>query len=361
MTLLSLQEVLDITKDTRKDVEAQMDRSGKQGGFHPEDASILGTEEHPLKDADFNNVKETLHTIPLKRLMEFLGKSATTGISGAYYVIPDKIYDIMFRQAWLADVTGRCSRFTEAPGGWIKIDYHLTGQYKAKYFGSGGELPTETLEIGQLTITPVTFGIRPEITNDLIEDQMWDTVQMHLEEAAKAMAQFSSASFVGTLVSASTGEGTQNAWTSANTTTTNFNDLLQAYALNADDGWFSDCVITSPYSIPDFKSDAGVAAYATDFHQKAITDPAMNMGNFAGMDLNFLTGEGAYGTAVLYSGSKWRTIVMDKMNASATLRKRWLKIDNYANPIKDLVGAVVSARESYKTIRKSAICLITEL
>jgi len=43
-----------------------------------------------------------------------------------------------------------------------------------------------------------------------------------------------------------------------------------------------------------------------------------------------------------------------------TGRKRWLRIDNYAHPIDDLAGAVVSARQDSVTLHDDAIYVLTE-
>ena len=87
-------------------------------------------------------------------------------------------------------------------------------------------------------------------------------------------------------------------------------------------------------------------------------------GTFKRMNFYTLTGEKAYyadtGRYVLYSGSVWRTLVYNKMEAALCVRKRWLKIDNYADPVKDLVGATITFREGYSTVNKDAICLVSE-
>jgi hypothetical protein len=367
LTLLSLQEVVSKTESQRKIIEDQMDRSGRKGGFHPDEVSIY----NDLGRADIADIRETMNTIPLKVLInaaakdlglkEFLGKSGTTGIAGAAYLVPDKIYDIMFRSAWANDLTGNASRVVDTPGSTLKVDYAKTGQYRPKRFGSGGSMPDESIETGQLTITPAIWGISTRVTNELIEDSQWDVVQMHLEEAAKACAQESSAQFVNTLWSASNGDGTVNSGNTGVTGVTDFADIMTGWAGNAVDGYISDTIITNPYAVADFASDASVTAYGSSYHDAQVGSPPMLTGTFKGMNIYTFTGEDAYGANVLYQSSKWCTLVYNKAEAALTVRKRWLKIDNYADPVKDLVGATITFREGYSTINKDAVFKLSEL
>ena len=50
-----------------------------------------------------------------------------------------------------------------------------------------------------------------------------------------------------------------------------------------------------------------------------------------------------------------------RSEAGVCVRKRWLKIENYSDPVKDLAGAVVTFREGYSTVNKDAINLVSEL
>ncbi len=364
--MFSLQEVMSKTEAQRKLIAETMAGSGRKGGFHPDEVTseqTYCTIYDGLGEADFQGVKETMSTVSLKKLMEFLGKSGTTGIAGAAYLVPDKIYDIMFRKAYANDLTGQAMRVVDTPGSTLKVDY-MQGGYRPKRFGSGGAMPDETLETAQLTITPALWGINARITYDLIEDSQWDVVQLHLEDAAKACAAESTAQSVAVLVAAATGRGTLNTLTTGAATTTDFDDIMGAWAKNAEDGFLSNTVIAPPVAIADFKSDASVAAYASSYHDRQVTDPPMLTGTFAGMNIYTLTGEQTYysatGSYILYSGSKDRTLVYNKEEAALCVRKRFLKIDNYSDPVKDLVGATITFRESYKTVNKDAICLITE-
>ena len=51
--------------------------------------------------------------------------------------------------------------------------------------------------------------------------------------------------------------------------------------------------------------------------------------------------------------------MLDSKNAGVLYVRRDVTIEDYEDPVKDLVGAVVTARFRYATIRANAICTVT--
>lgn len=357
----NLQEVLAITEEPRKLVENTLD----VGHFHPVDASIY----KGLKDADIADTKALIDRMSLaKMVQEYLGKSGTSGIAGAAYLIPDKIYDVLYTAAYETDLVPQASNVVTCPGSSLKVDVEVDGQFVAHYFGGGGAMPTETMETKQVTITPKLFGIRPEINNELIEDSQFDLIEVHLRRAAEQMGEFSTHQFLARLITGTHGDGTQNAINSGAGTTTDLGDLLDAYCLNLEDGFISDVFIIGPGPVSDILQDDSAAKYSDEFHTRwsmngspIIADAGtMFFGTFLGMKgyvnpVNRSSGDGA-----LYLSSKWHSFVLNKAAATMTVRKRWLKIENYSDPVRDLVGAAITARQEAACIYNDASCEITE-
>ena len=52
--------------------------------------------------------------------------------------------------------------------------------------------------------------------------------------------------------------------------------------------------------------------------------------------------------------------VIDKDYALLSGRKRWLRIENYSDPVRDLVGATVTMRQDSVTVYNDSICRIRE-
>lgn len=377
----SLQEILDKTEATRKEVEAQLDLS--KPSFHPEDGSIYTG----LGDEDKTRIYETLRSVNLQTLVEklhlkeYFGPSTTlsTGITaaaGAQYVIPDKIYQELFDAARGMDLTPLISNVMDTPGATLKIDCEEKAGFKPHFVSSGGEAPTETLKIAQGTITPRTFNISPEITNDMIEDSQFDLMERHLDIAGRAMGDWSTKMCLFPVMDDHRGTTTTYRVTGAYNAVAAggariyLSDFLEAEEANALDGFPSDV-----YVIPS------VGGVSTMFLGEAAGSPippldvwklnfsgAQEIGTYLGIPtyrvINDGTTAGEWATqanqhyAGLYT-THWHALMMNKKYGIQTVRKRWLRIENYSDPIKDLRGAVISARQGHLVAYADAICVIS--
>lgn len=353
--MYSLQEIVRDFKPQLDEVEKYMDSKNE---FHPTDASFLNYIEKP---ADRVKIQESIKTIPL----HYMIKEYLVGtLAGANYLIPDKIYDILFGAGSVNDIVPLCAPIVSCPGSSLKVDVEVDGQFKAHFVGSGGGAPTETVQTTQVTITPKLFSINPVITQELIEDSQFDMIEFHLRRAGEQMGQFSTEQYLAALISGADGDGTQNAVSSGTNNESYLSDLSECWAANLEDGFLSDVVILPPTLLQTtLRGEAGVgpADYSDQFHSKAATSSPLEWGTFMGMNIvtvkhmnTSYTGDGA-----LYISSKWHGFVQDKANASLVVRKRWMRIDRYAKPVEDLVGAVISSRQEEKTIYNDASCELT--
>ena len=343
-------------------------RKGTDRGWHPEEASVL----QGLKDADYQKVHDTLKEVSLAKLLEYAtgsGGTGTTGaVMGANYLIPDKVYDILYVSAKTADVAPIAGDIVSCPGSSLKVDIEKDGYFRAMPFGGGGQTADETLTVKQVTITPGLFGVKPRITNELIEDANFPIFEIHLQRAAQEMGRYSSQLVLQQLLVSTAGDGTVQTGTSATGSTTYFGDIAKVWALVADQKYFANTVITTPRAIGYLVADATVSQYSDTFHTRFMTDlpveePGLfKFGDFMGMGMYVLPDMGT-GTTYpygLYQSSKNKTIIFDNKNAMLTVRKRWLKIENYADPVRDLVGAVVTSRQACSSIHNNAVGVLTE-
>jgi len=301
-------------------------------------------------------IKETLKAASLGHIHEFMVK----GLAGASYLIPDKIYDILFTAGSTNDIVPLCSPITSCPGSSLKVDVEVDGSFVAHYVGGGGESPTETMEITQVEITPALFTIAPVVTYEMIEDNQFDVIETHLRRAGEAVGQFSTQQFLARLITGNHGDGTQNAFSTA-AAGGDLDDMLEGWQLNLEDGHESDTVIIPPYTLRTFLNDVSTSIYSDQFHSRAAADPPLSHGSFQGMNIVVVKhmNTGYTGDGALYIGGKWHWFVLRKDEATLTVRKRWMKIDNYSDPIRDLVGAVVSSRQESKCIYNDASCEAT--
>ncbi len=379
---LSLKEILDKTVKGRKAVEANMDQSKPY--FHPQEASIY----QGLKEADKLGIYETLSKVPLRtlceklglvkgrRLTEFLGHSGalttgTTGAAGAHYLIPDKIYATLFENARNVDITPLVSNIVDTPGATLKVDCEIDGKYAPKFSGSGGEAAYETIDTAQGTITPRLFSINIGITNEMIEDSLFDMMEMHIRVAGKAMGEFSTKMCLFPVMddhraTATTYriEGAYNVVASGGGYCY-ISDVMEAEGQNAIDGFTTDTLILFPDGPSTLLKGEG-AGQPYDTEKVMAWDLKQNpIGTIAGMDVVrcfHMTTADVPVALQYYSGlysTEWHNLAVNKTYGIQTVRKRWLKIENYSDPIEDLVGAVVSARQGHMVAYADAVCVIS--
>jgi hypothetical protein len=373
------------TKDNRKNIKANMDAT--HGGFHPHEASIYDG----LKDADRAGIYETLKKIPvsaaialamaerkeLKRpLKEFVGHSGalTTGFTGAAgfdNLLPDIIYTQLYENARCADITPLVSNIVECPGSQLKLDVEVDGSFSPNFSASGGETADETIETAQGTITPRLFNINVAITNEMIEDQLFDVMATHMAIAAKAMGEFSTKMCLFPIMDDHRATATTyRIEGDYNTVSTGgdywyASDILEAEGENATDGFPGGVLILPPHGAESFLKGEGAGNPIPPFDIAGFNLNEMPIGNWCGIPFvrcTHITTSDTPAAVQYYSGlysTEWHALLVNKTHGIQTVRKRWLKIENYSDPIKDLVGAVISARQGHFVAYADACCVIS--
>jgi len=379
--MFNLSEILEKTKENRLLVENAMDCSG--AGFHPEENSIYTG----LSDADKTGIYEYMHKVSLRKLVEKLGlreylgpsttlTTGTTAAAGAPYVIPDKIYAELFESARGMDLVPYISNVVDSPGATLKIDAEVPNTYYPKIVGGGGENPNETIQITQGTITPRTFTLSPQITNDMIEDSQFELMERHIDIAGRAMGDFSTKMCLFPIMDDHRATATTYAITgayngvNAGGTYVYASDVMEAMEQNNLDGFPSDVIVLPAlYGAATLLKGEGAGTPIPTLEAVSKFNLTQNpIGTFFGAPayivINDGTTSGLWASAALqyYAGlyaTTWHTLVLNKKYGIQTLRKRWLKIERYSDPIKDLQGAVVSSRQGHMVARADATCVIS--
>jgi len=360
---LSIQELLEKTEKQRKNVENCLDR----GFFHPNEASILDDQ----KAEDYAAIKETLRAIPLHKILEYLGRGQTLGD----YFVADKIYDDILFFSQETDKVPFIS--AHMVNGWegadLKVPIARREGFKTNDSVSGALQPSETVESKVPTLTPKFFSIAPRIGADLIDDAHLNgrMIEWHLRNAAKAIGLKATDMALTVLETATDGWGTLNSGAASADETTIAN-VITAVTDNTDDYWTSNTVLCTgeawEHSI-GFGIGEAVAAAGTYWKPYAVyTVPSIRPVadgfdfRLLNVDVMLLNADALHakgqlpGTAM----TDCKTIVMDRTNALFTGRKRWMQIDNYSDPIKDLAGAVITCRQGSVTLFNDAIYVLTE-
>lgn len=361
--MLSITEMRDKTEPTLKQVKEQLEH----GYFDYNETNLWGTgyKQEPKDRLKPAIVKEVWDTIKAAPLREFLGHVGSTR-AGAAYLIPTKIYQIMYDSAVEADIVADISiamiPAEQIGGNTMNVDIAIDESYLPKKYSSGGAMPTETIATEQATLDFSTpFGINFKITNDLIEDAAFDVIEMHLRNAGREMGEFASNEALIVMKASTDGDGTVNSGATGNADETKFtggttNDILTAMNGNLTDGFVSDtCVLTHSAALHSVFNTSGLVGNDSELYNKFIVGgwPTQMAGmNIVYSDVSTLTNSKA--------GTDLVTIVFDKDYALLSGRKRWLRIENYSDPIRDMVGATITARQDSVSIYNDSVFVMTE-
>jgi len=374
--VLGLQEITKRTSEleSAKQVKKMLDA----GYFDYDEFNIFGTSATQkeqriteMKQADRTAILESIRKIPLR---EFIARSGTTGIAGAAYLIPTKIYTTLFDSAveedhtsWLS-IGGTIIPADQIGGTTMKVDIVEDGSYVVKPFASGGQMATQTQKTVQATLDfSTTYGINFRITNDLIEDSQFELIDMHIRNAGREMGEFATNLALTVLKTATDGDGTVNGGASGDADETKFdggttNDLASLHQDILNDRYVPNkLVLTYEAWYHSLLSTAfiGAATYSEPWAYNAIIDgPAEKM---LGCDVLYSTVPTLHlATDAAGVFTDCVSIMFDDRYAMITGRKRWLRIENYSEPVRDLVGATISMRQDSVTVYNDSIGVITE-
>jgi len=375
---MEIKETMSITemRDKVKETEA-----GKtviemiQNGYYDYDEyNMFGTgwlqREQGIQRMGREDAAKIVNTLKLAPLKEFLAKSGTTGIMGAAYLIPVKLHQTLYDNAYAKDITADVSMEVlgpdAIPGNTLDVaiiakDHGTTphDHYKALKYSSGGELPDSALTTKKATLDfSNSFGYRFELARDLIEDSQWDMFEAHLRNAAGGLGEYASNLCVDILGTATDGDGTVNTNAAASHETTMAN-VLASYRALCEDRFVPNVIVTAPEAwFHSICADTTYTSYASTWHDIAISDPIRPGITLLGMKVlwNLSLSTQAYETAALQIHSR----LLQKESALLTGRKRWMRIENYSEPRRDLAGATVTCRQDSVTIYNDSISIMDE-
>ena len=374
--MLDIKETMSITemRDKLKETEAgkTMQDMVASGYYDYDEYNIFGTgwkqREEGVQRMGREDAAKIVNTLKAAPLKEFLAKSGTTGIMGAAYLVPVKLHQVLYDAAWGKDITADISMQIlgpEAiPGNSLDVaiiaqDHDsTTPALQALKFSSGGELPNAALTTKKATLDfSQPFGFRFEIARDLIEDSQWDMVEQSLKQAAGAVGEYASNLALAVANVATDGDGTLNAEAAGANTTTKA-QLVAAYLANCNDRFIPDTFITSPEAWFDaIVQDTTYTYMAQSWHDNAIADPVRTGFNVLGMNVLWTTVSAVHTWDVTW---EIHSLLLKKDSSLLTGRKRWMRIENYSEPRRDLAGVTVTCRQDTVSIYNDSICTLIE-
>lgn len=187
-------------------------------------------------------------------------------------------------------------------------------------------------------------------------------IEFHLRQAGREFGEYATNQALTVLKTATDGDGTVNGGASGDADETKFTggtiDLTDLHAAILADGFKPSNLILVPHAwYHSIVTTALIAAstYSEPWAYNAIVDglPSKMLGcEVTWSNVDTLTNNQAMTDLV--------SIMFDKRYALLSGRKRWLRIENYSDPVRDLKGAVVTARQDSVTVYDDSIGVITE-
>jgi hypothetical protein len=219
----------------------------------------------------------------------------------------------------------------------------------------------------QATLSPQSYGLNVAVTKDMIEDNQFGLIDYHIEKAASAVTQLSNDLILTVLKTATDGVGTVNSSATGDADETKYtggatSDILVAWSDVGNDRFIANTLVTTPESW-----EHSISQSTTAGTMDAVA-PVQIDKNFdlklavLNLDVVFSTSEILHDSADLVDAAftECVNIVFDRNNALLTGRKRWMQINNYSDPVRDLSGVVVSFRQDSVTLYDDAIYVLTE-
>jgi len=219
----------------------------------------------------------------------------------------------------------------------------------------GAEIPIDTQDYTKRDFTIKKVGVRPLITKELIEDGLFDVIDLELRKAGAKIENKLNKDALEELLN-----NVANSVTVGTADQLSVGDIASALQSVRGSNFQPDKLILSSLGEGTLLADSNLAyvAYAGD-------NAALRRGS-VGASLLGLTPMVTTVDAKDSSGNSWGgtdagdilAIVLDGDHAGATAMRRDLTVDRYEDPIRDLVGISITMRYDVKYLMSKAMCKI---
>lgn len=230
---------------------------------------------------------------------------------------------------------------TGIPGSSLDVDLEDVDSMAVYKVAEGAGIPFKVQTYTSFNIKPAKYGVRPNITTEMIEDSKFPLLKRNIEKAGTKMAE----NETSIIVSDALANGTNTVAGSGAATISNITRAVQ-YLEDADHE-ATDIIVG-----PEFATDLRNIDTFTEANKYGSNEMMKNgfIGDIFGMKVyrvsgNLMTSSTAY--------------VIDRNDAYLIAEKRPVTVKNYDEVSRDLSGSVVTQRIAARHLRADAICIIT--
>ena len=230
------------------------------------------------------------------------------------------------------------------------------GNNYAEKMAEGAKIPIDTEEYTKQDITISKYGTRPLITNELIEDSLFDIVELELKKAGARMENKLNREVLYAILQGSN---------KISTNTVNpagphiaVSDIAFAVSKVKSQRYLPDILVTHPTAEGYLLQDSNLA----------YVSYAGSSGPLTGGEVPKLMGLAPYTCSATdassptwddtTAGSDVTGLVFSKADLAAICMRRDLTVEEYDDPIHDLMGISVTMRFGTDVLRETAGCII---
>jgi hypothetical protein len=231
----------------------------------------------------------------------------------------------------------------------VRVVKGEVGSY-AEDVAEGSKVPIDTQVYSKQDITIKKIGTRPLITNELIEDSLFDIAQLEL---SKAGARMENKLNRDCLVELCSDQGT-TAFSPANAHI-EVSDLATARANVEAYNYIPDTILLHPSAEGYLLQDSNLvyASYAGN-NTTLTTGKIPKILGLTPKTLSITTGSTSYYWDSTVSATHWNALILDSKATAYLAMRRDLTVEEYDDPIHDIMGIACTMRYGVETIRNTA-------
>src|SRR3990167_2709212 len=260
-------------------------------------------------------------------------------------LIPRKIYDVLWPAVVKKLIPRECAAFVagpaQIPGSSFDFNLMTPDSMSVRPVGEGAEVWLSDPEFTATNTKPAKFGLRVNITKEMVEDSQFPLLARALEMAGREFSENENSLVVAALDGAANTVSGGAAVTIAN--------LTRAMQYLEDSDFTATHLIVGIEVLNDLRNIDTFVEYNKIGNTDMLTRGFL--GNIYGMQVLEVSTNAGMTTTSAY--------VIDKEHAYFIAEKRPVTMESYAVPWADSQGVVLTHRIAVNTIRTSAIAKIT--
>lgn len=238
----------------------------------------------------------------------------------------------------------------------VRVVYGEAGTY-AKVIPEGGKIEIDTQDYSKKDITIKKIGTRPLITNELIEDSLFDVIELELKKAGARLENKLNRDCIIELLK--NHNGTTPADTDPAGTTLAVSDIAKSIAKVKAVGFLPSVLITHPTAEGQLLQDSNLAYVAYAGTSTPLTQGTVpKLMGLTPYTLGVSSDDATYKWDDTDSANHYYALVLDPDNYAMIAMRRDITVEQYDDPIHDLVGISCTMRYGVGVIQNQAACRI---